>query len=48
VNNHLSPQIIELKKKRPQHNDVWNPGPGLGQVRKCGGLIQLIYNSDLL
>ena len=34
--NHLSPQIIEYKKKTNTTYDVSNPGPGLGQVQKGG------------
>jgi len=35
-NNHLSPQIIEHKKK-PTTYDVGNPGPGLGWALKMFG-----------
>jgi hypothetical protein len=32
--NHLSHQIIEDEKTTTY--DIGNPGPGLGQVQKCG------------
>ena len=32
----FSPQIIEHKKTKTF--DVGNPGPGLGQAQKCGGV----------
>ena len=36
-NNQQSPQIIE-HKKNPTTYDIGNPGPGLGQAQKCGGV----------
>jgi hypothetical protein len=34
---HLSPSLTK-NKKRPWLSDVGNPGPVLGQAKKCGGL----------
>jgi hypothetical protein len=34
INNHLSPQLIEHKKKTATCI-IWNPGPCLGQAQKC-------------
>lgn len=36
--SHLSPQIIEREKKNPVPFDEGNPGPGLRQTQKCGGI----------
>ena len=40
TNNHLSPELLDYKKKTRTY-DVVNPGPGLGQAQKCGGVISV-------
>ena len=43
INNHLLHQIIEHQKKTTTY-DVGNPGPGLGQAQKCGGIKLFFFN----
>ena len=40
INNYLSPQIIEHKKKKKNANR-----PGLGQTQKCGGVKRIQVTS---
>jgi hypothetical protein len=37
MNNDLSPQLIEIIKKKTTTFHVRDPGPGFGQPQKCGG-----------
>jgi hypothetical protein len=47
TNNHLSPQIIEYKKRIMTYiYGIGNPGPGLGQAPKCGRVNQVLMASQ--
>ena len=47
TNNHLSSELAERKTKTMTY-DVGNPGSGLEQVQKCGGvLLFTIFISSL-
>ena len=39
MNNDLSPQLIEIIKKKTTAFHVRDPGPGFGQPQKCGGKV---------
>ena len=38
TNNHLASELSSLNKKKTTTHDFGNPGPGLGQAQKCGGV----------